>query len=245
MTTARPRRLDPDALAALEEERAFLLRSLDDLEQEYAVGDIDEADYETLKDDYTRRAAEVIRAVDEQRSAFKATKGVRSRQALVWLVGLALLGGLSGFLISRSSGARTGPCTGSDPFRYLAPGRKSDRSSKAPHDPCGAGGLSPAQDFGRGAGSLFDVPFWRSLQFTLRKVWQGSHCHRASTGAKELSHVPSPCDPLGGNAITVELGGRPCASTISGRTLCYGSTDRSSVPCPRRRDFRELESPFY
>ena len=107
MTTARPRRLDPDALAALEEERAFLLRSLDDLEQEYAVGDIDEADYETLKDDYTRRAAEVIRAVDEQRSAFKATKVVRSRQALVWLVGLALLGGLSGFLISRSSGART------------------------------------------------------------------------------------------------------------------------------------------
>lgn len=107
MTTARPRRLDPDALAALEEERAFLLRSLDDLEQEYAVGDIDEADYETLKDDYTRRAAEVIRAVDEQRSAFRATKGVRGRQALVWLVGLALLGGLSGFLISRSSGART------------------------------------------------------------------------------------------------------------------------------------------
>ena len=107
MTSTRTRRLDPDALAALEEERAFLLRSLDDLEQEYAVGDIDEADYDTLKDDYTRRAAEVIRAVDEQRSAFRAAKGVRGRQALVWLVGLALLGGLSGFLISRSSGART------------------------------------------------------------------------------------------------------------------------------------------
>ena len=101
------RRLDPDALAALEEERAFLLRSLDDLEQEYAVGDIDEADYETLKDDYTRRAAEVIRAVDEQRAAFRATKSVRSRQAVIWLVGLALLGALSGFLLSRSSGARS------------------------------------------------------------------------------------------------------------------------------------------
>lgn len=101
------RRLDPDALAALEEERAFLLRSLDDLEQEYAVGDIDQVDYETLKDDYTRRAAEVIRAVDEQRAAFRATKAVRGRQAIVWLVGLALLGALSGFLLSRSSGARS------------------------------------------------------------------------------------------------------------------------------------------
>ena len=105
--TATRRRLDPDALAALEEERAFLLRSLDDLEQEYAVGDIDDADYETLKDDYTRRAAEVIRAVDEQRDAFRATKSVRSRQAVIWLVGLALLGALSGFLLSRSSGARS------------------------------------------------------------------------------------------------------------------------------------------
>ena len=105
--TATRRRLGPDALAALEEERAFLLRSLDDLEQEYAVGDIDDADYETLKDDYTRRAAEVIRAVDEQRDAFRATKSVRSRQAVIWLVGLALLGALSGFLLSRSSGARS------------------------------------------------------------------------------------------------------------------------------------------
>ncbi|MEM7285394.1 MAG: hypothetical protein AAF480_03505 [Actinomycetota bacterium] len=107
MTSTWTRRLDPDALAALEEERAFLLRSLDDLEEEFAVGDIDDEDYETLKDDYTRRAAEVIRAVDEQRAAFRATKGIRGRQALVWLVGLALLGGLSGVLISRSSGART------------------------------------------------------------------------------------------------------------------------------------------
>lgn len=107
MTTTRGRRLDPDALAALEEERSFLLRSLDDLEQEYAVGDIDETDYETLKDDYTRRAAEVIRAIDQQRAAFRATPSVRGRQAIVWLVGLALLGALSGFLLSRSSGARS------------------------------------------------------------------------------------------------------------------------------------------
>ena len=36
---------DPDAYAALEEQRDFLLRSLDDLERERAAGDIDEDDY--------------------------------------------------------------------------------------------------------------------------------------------------------------------------------------------------------
>ena len=104
---SRSGRLDPDALAALEEERDFLFRSLDDLEAEFEVGDIDQADYEALKDDYTRRAAEVIRAADEQRSAFRATRGINWRQAVVWLVGLALLGGLSGVLIARSSGTRS------------------------------------------------------------------------------------------------------------------------------------------
>ena len=42
---SRRRDLDPDALAALEEERDFLLRSLQDLEREYAAGDVDESDY--------------------------------------------------------------------------------------------------------------------------------------------------------------------------------------------------------
>ncbi len=55
-------RLDLDELARLEEERAFLLKSLDDLEREREAGDIDEHDYETLKDDYTRRAVTVLRA---------------------------------------------------------------------------------------------------------------------------------------------------------------------------------------
>lgn len=106
MTSTR-RRLDPDALAALEEERDFLLRSLDDLEAERAVGDIDEADYDGLKDDYTRRAAEVIRSVEAQEAAFASIPGMRWRQVATWIVGLAILGGLSGVLIARSSGARS------------------------------------------------------------------------------------------------------------------------------------------
>ena len=48
----------------LEEERDFLLRSLDDLDRERAAGDLDPADYVALKEDYTARAAAVLRAID-------------------------------------------------------------------------------------------------------------------------------------------------------------------------------------
>ena len=51
-----------DRLAELEEERRFLLRSLDDLEREHEAGDVDDRDYETLQDGYTVRAAAVLRA---------------------------------------------------------------------------------------------------------------------------------------------------------------------------------------
>ena len=46
---------------ALEEEREFLLESLRDLDAELDAGDIDRADYETLRDDYTARTASVLR----------------------------------------------------------------------------------------------------------------------------------------------------------------------------------------
>lgn len=51
----------PRQQAELEAERDFLLRSLDDLDAEQAAGDIDDADYRALKDDYTARAAGVLR----------------------------------------------------------------------------------------------------------------------------------------------------------------------------------------
>jgi tetratricopeptide (TPR) repeat protein len=43
------------------EERDHLLRSLDDLDRELAAGDIDLHDYETLRADYTTRAAAILR----------------------------------------------------------------------------------------------------------------------------------------------------------------------------------------
>ena len=58
-----------DKLAELEEERRYLLRSLKDLEREHEAGDVDEADYETLKDGYTVRAASVLRQIETGRRA--------------------------------------------------------------------------------------------------------------------------------------------------------------------------------
>jgi tetratricopeptide (TPR) repeat protein len=50
--------------AELDDERSFLLDSLQDLERERAAGDLSEADYLSLRDSYTRRAADVLRALE-------------------------------------------------------------------------------------------------------------------------------------------------------------------------------------
>jgi len=47
----------------LENERDFCLRSLRDLDAEFAAGDIDEQDYRDLRDSYTVRAAAVLKAL--------------------------------------------------------------------------------------------------------------------------------------------------------------------------------------
>jgi len=52
------------AREVLEEERDFFLRSLRDLEAERASGDIDEGDYMALRDDYTVRAAAILRQLE-------------------------------------------------------------------------------------------------------------------------------------------------------------------------------------
>ena len=62
-----------------------------------------------LKDDYTRRTAEVIRSIEKREAALEAASSrVGWRRGVVWLVGLALLGGVSGLLLARASGARSG-----------------------------------------------------------------------------------------------------------------------------------------
>lgn len=100
-------RLDPDEMAALEEQRDFLLHSLDDLEREYAAGDLETADYEALRDDYTARAAEILRAIDEQKQAFADARRPRSfGRTVAIFAGVVVFAALAGWLVAASMGAR-------------------------------------------------------------------------------------------------------------------------------------------
>jgi tetratricopeptide (TPR) repeat protein len=103
----RAGRLDPDALAALEDQRDFLLRSLDDLEREREAGDVDEHDYETLKDDYTARAARTIRAIESHQARLAAAHKRRSWPRLLAVgAGIAAFAVLAGVLVAQASGRR-------------------------------------------------------------------------------------------------------------------------------------------
>jgi tetratricopeptide (TPR) repeat protein len=53
----------------LDDERSFLLDSLQDLERERDAGDLSDADYGALRDHYTRRAADVLRAIERAENA--------------------------------------------------------------------------------------------------------------------------------------------------------------------------------
>lgn len=105
--TRRRAGLDPDALAALEEQRDFLLRSLEDLEREHDAGDLDEHDYRTLRDDYTARAAATLRALDERRAAFADARRRPARgRTLAVFGGVLVFAVVAGLLVANSLGAR-------------------------------------------------------------------------------------------------------------------------------------------
>jgi len=106
--SGRARTLDADELAGLEREREFLLRSLDDLDAEFAAGDLDERDHSSLSNDYTRRLAEVARSIDEQRSAFASIDNRLSpRQRWVTIGTFLALALVAGVLLARASGFRS------------------------------------------------------------------------------------------------------------------------------------------
>ncbi|HZN13861.1 MAG TPA: tetratricopeptide repeat protein [Acidimicrobiales bacterium] len=89
------------------DEREFLLRSLRDLDAERDAGDIDAADYDELRDDYTARAAAVLRG----------TESASPRPRRRWLVlgAIATVAVVAGLLVATTSGQRlpNGPATGS------------------------------------------------------------------------------------------------------------------------------------
>lgn len=101
------RELNPDELAALEEQREFLLRSLRDLEAEHDAGDVDDDDYAELTDDYTARAAAVIRAIQTHhvRAAARSAKPSWGRR-LVWVAVVGVVAVGLGLFVAHSAGTR-------------------------------------------------------------------------------------------------------------------------------------------
>jgi hypothetical protein len=100
--------MNPDRLAELEDERRFLLQSLRDLDAEHAAGDVDDADYATLRDGYTKRTADVLRAIHEGRAALPATPPRRWWRRLALVAGVVAFGAAAGWMVARSSGQRLG-----------------------------------------------------------------------------------------------------------------------------------------
>jgi len=133
---------DPDRLAALEEERRFLLRSLADLDREYQAGDIDEHDYRELRDGYTVRAAATLRAIEDGRSALPPKPAANwTRRLLIVVLTVALIGIVWWALAASSAQRLAGQTpTGFDPrderTTLIAQARAASMS-----DPAGAAEL--------------------------------------------------------------------------------------------------------
>lgn len=109
--------------ADLREDREFLLQSIRDLDDEFAAGDLEEADYRTLRDDYTARAAAVLRRIEggDQHSVdvtasvpllpvdavSDSARRRRPTKAIVAAVVLAIVSGGTGYAVATSSDERS------------------------------------------------------------------------------------------------------------------------------------------
>ena len=96
----------PGEQSPLEDQRDFLLRSLEDLEREQAAGDVDQHDYEVLKDDYTARAAAVLRAIAAGQGpvAVEVRRPLGRRLAVA--AGVLAFAVAAGGLVAHTSGRR-------------------------------------------------------------------------------------------------------------------------------------------
>jgi cytochrome c-type biogenesis protein CcmH/NrfG len=107
MSDDRP---DPDvgdAPGTLADERDFLLRSLDDLDDELLAGNIDPDTYRVLHDDYTARASAVIRSIADgapRSSADEARVPVAMRVLTVG--GIVVFAVLAAILLAHAVGQR-------------------------------------------------------------------------------------------------------------------------------------------
>jgi tetratricopeptide (TPR) repeat protein len=101
--------IDKARRAQLEEERDFLMKSLDDLELEKESGGIDDESYAALHDDYTARLAAALRSlrddVDVAPKAKSPSRSQQRRRTLV-IVGVVVLAVAAAYLLALNLGAR-------------------------------------------------------------------------------------------------------------------------------------------
>ena len=96
--------MTPERRDQLLEEREFLLTSLADLEREFAVGDVADDDYVSLKDSYTARAAIIIRELSDNEQP-KVRKRIGWRP-FAWSALVVLLAITAGVVVARNTGER-------------------------------------------------------------------------------------------------------------------------------------------
>ncbi len=84
------------------EEKEFLLQSLEDLDVEHAVGDLTDIEFETLKKDYSRRLAAVVRKME---GVEQVSPPVR-RQSVWWVAIILAVGSTLGIAVAQFSGLR-------------------------------------------------------------------------------------------------------------------------------------------
>ena len=89
----------------LRHEQQFLLRSLRDLDNERAAGDIDDADYAALRDGYIARTAAITRELKGIESVMPAVQRGWVRRVLVIVCVIAIAAG-AGIWVARQSGQR-------------------------------------------------------------------------------------------------------------------------------------------
>ena len=141
------RTMNPDRLAELEEERRFLLGSIADLERERGAGDVDEADYNALRDGYTARAANVLRAIDEGRSALPPKPPRNWKRLVAVTAAVVVFGIVAGVLVARNAGQR-------DPGDTITGGTSPNRVASLLTE---ARALLEAGDFGNASERYLEV----------------------------------------------------------------------------------------
>jgi len=102
-----------ESQSSLEDKRTFLLNSIRELDEEFAVGDLDQGDYQSLRSDYVSRTAEVIKQIESPQTTSTvsqtprdATQFTQLRKNLLTLLIVIVVAVGSGWLVAQQSGQR-------------------------------------------------------------------------------------------------------------------------------------------